>query len=68
MKVKNYDMKAQWEYMDKLGEYTLYHHLLQEGKAKIIQWFGKELFVDLFVDGLLPTTVTPKELNYTSNY
>ena len=62
LKVKNYDIKAQWEYADKMQEYTMYNHLVQEGKAKLIEWFGKELFVDLFVDGLLPNTATPKEL------
>ena len=61
-KIRTYEVKARWEYNDKLQEYTLYHHLVQEGKAKIIEWFGKELFVDLFVDGLLPTTITPREL------
>ena len=64
-KVRVYDATApyaQWEYADRMQEYTVYNHLVQEGKAKVIAWFGKELFVDLHKEGLLPSTVTPREL------
>ena len=58
----SYDMKVRWEYADKLQKYTLYNHLVHAGKAKLLEWFGKPLFVDLFVNGMLPTARTPKEL------
>ena len=60
--VTGFDMKAQFEYAIKSRRYATYKHLCQEGKAKITEWFGKEMFVDLFIKDILPPTVTPKEL------
>ena len=60
--VTSFDMRAQFEYAVKSKRYGMYKHLCQEGKAKITEWFGKEMFVDLFVKGVLPPNVTPKEL------
>jgi hypothetical protein len=58
----DYDVKKQMAYADKLETYKLYHHLVQEGKAKIITWFGKAMFVDLYEDDLLPANITPVQL------
>ena len=58
----DFDMKAQWVYARDLEKWTLYQHLIQEGKNKLISWFGKEMFLDLFHNGLLPTRKTPKDL------
>ena len=60
--VAEFSMKAQWEYAVKARRFNLYNHLVQEGKAKLVEWFGKEMFVDLHRDGVLPNTKTPKEL------
>ena len=57
-----YTVQAKWEYAERKRDYDMYHHLVQEGKAKIIEWFGKALFVDLYQNGLLPVTKTPREL------
>ena len=61
-KEMDYSTKKQMQYQDKLRAFTLYNHLIQEGKAKIIEWFGKPMFVDLQVNGLLPSTKTPNDL------
>ena len=29
---------------------------------KLMEWFGKAMFVDLYVRGLLPTKITPRQL------
>ena len=50
------------KHQQQLNDYTRYNHLVQAGKSKLIEWFGKEMFLDLYVDGLLPITTTPKEL------
>ena len=57
-----FDMKAQWEYAVKLRRYNMYKHLTQEGKIKLMTWFGKEMFVDLFKKGILPPAKTPNDL------
>ena len=62
IKDTTYEVSKQLEYADKLDSYKLYNHLMQEGKEKIIVWFGRPLFVDLHIDGILPITTTPKEL------
>lgn len=45
-----------------MEDYRQYNHLVQEGTKKLIEWFGKSMFVDLFVKGALPATTTPTEL------
>ena len=60
--IAEFDMKAQWEYSVKARRFALYNHLMQEGKAKLVAWFGKAMFVDLHKDGVLPNTTTAKEL------
>ena len=60
--VIGFDMKAQWEYSVKSKRYKMYKHLAQEGRKKIVDWFGKAMFLDLFRDGALRPTVTPVEL------
>ena len=62
LKDTTYEIRKQMEYADKMETYRMYNHLVQEGKTKLIAWFGKPMFVDLFKDGLLPNTLTPKEL------
>ena len=62
LEVTVFDMKMQWEFAVKSKRYAMYRHLVHEGKTKIMTWFGKERFVDLFVDGLLPPRVTAQEL------
>ena len=62
LEITVFDLKAQWEYTIKARRYTMYKHLMQEGKTKIMMWFGKEMFVDLFVNGVLPPRVTAQEL------
>jgi len=53
-RVTTYDLKARWEYKEKMKDFTLYNHLVQEGATKIIEWFGKALFMDLYEDEILP--------------
>ena len=55
-------MKAQLEYVLNSKRYTVYKHLCKEGKVKIVEWFGKEMFVNLFIKGILPPNTTPTEL------
>ena len=62
IKETDYDVRKQLEYADKMEMYKLYNHLMQAGKLRLITWFGKSMFDDLHVDGLLPTTITPSEL------
>ena len=45
-----------------MTNYLTYSDLCQQGKARLITWFGEALFMDLHVDGLLPITVTPKQM------
>jgi hypothetical protein len=58
----SYSVRERWEYNERLRDFTVYNHLMQEGKGKIIEWFGKAYFVDLHVNGLLPPDVTPRKL------
>ena len=60
--VTGFDMRAQWEYSVKSKRYTMYKHLAQEGRTKIMEWFGKAMFHDLFKNDALPPTVTPSDL------
>jgi hypothetical protein len=60
--VTSFVMKEQFEYMIKSKRYTMYRHLCQEGKTKIQEWFGRDVFLDLFKEGVLPPAVTPKEM------
>ena len=43
-------------------EFKLYHHLMQAGKDKLIEWFGPAVFVDLHTDGELPIETTPRDM------
>lgn len=61
-RVTEYTIKAQWEYMERLRIHTLYEHLVQAGKKKLIEWFRKAVFNDLYRDGILPRAVTPREM------
>lgn len=63
VRVTGYDMKQQWEYRVKLQDYELYRDLAKQGVKKILEWFGKEVFCDLFEDeSELPPDITPREL------
>ena len=62
LKVGDYSFKAQRAYDDDMAVYKLYNHLIQEGKDKIIEWFGEAMFLDLYVDELLPNDETPRSL------
>ena len=44
------------QYLIDHDSYRTYHHLLQEGKRYLVEWFGKAMFSDLHVDGSLPVT------------
>lgn len=59
---ENFDMQTQMIYAIEMREYEKYKHLMQETKAKIIEWFTKPMFVDLWERGRLPHWVTAKEL------
>ena len=61
-KERDYDIKQRLEYADKMDTYRMYKHLMHEGCLKIIEWFGKPMFVDLYVNDMLPVTTTPTEL------
>ena len=60
--VVGFDMKLQWEYLVKAKRYTTYKHMAQEGRRKIMEWFGPEMFHDLFKNDALPPHYTPKDL------
>ena len=62
IKETDYDIKKQMKYADQMDMYKLYIHLVQEGRIKLIEWFGKPMFMDLYVDELLPASITPREL------
>ena len=62
IKELDYDIGKQMAYADNMDMYRVYHHLVQEGNSKLIEWFGEPMFVDLYVDGLLPAASTPTEL------
>ena len=61
-KPTTYDIKEQLAYTDQMEAYRLYTHLVQEGRRKVLGWFGKAMFVDLYEDDMLPPTITPTEL------
>ena len=56
------DLPGLYRYKADMNEFKLYSHLVQEGKAKLIEWFGESMFVDLYIDEMLPTKITPREL------
>ena len=60
--ITGFDLKAHFENAIKSKCYSTYKHLCQEGKAKILEWFGKDVFLDLLKDGVLPPSVTPNEM------
>ncbi len=61
-RVMSADMAEQYVYMLKMNEYKVYNHLVQEGRNTIIEWFGKAMFLDLYVDRQLPIDKTPRDL------
>jgi hypothetical protein len=61
-KETDYDVKKQMAYADRMEMYRHYHHLVQKGRNKLIEWFGKSMFMDLYVNELLPASITPKDL------
>jgi hypothetical protein len=61
-KVLSKDIIERLNYADQLETYKLYHHLAQEGNRKLLEWFGKAMFVDLYVRGKLPAAMTPSEM------
>ena len=58
----DYDVKKQLAYADKMEAYRLYAHLVNEGRSKLIKWFGKSMFVDLYKNEMLPVTTTPRDM------
>ena len=62
LKSADYSIVATLKYSDEMSMFKLYNHLMQEGKQKIVTWFGKSMFDDLHKNGILPNTVTAKEL------
>ena len=63
-RVREYNMKAQFEYREKLRDYERYKTLAKQGVKKILEWFGKSVFYDLFERGTneLPPDITPRKL------
>ena len=61
-KERDYDVKKQMAYADNMEAYKLYHHLVQEGQVRLIEWFGKSMFVDMYENEMLPATTTPTDL------
>ena len=49
-------------YYRKKDLHRVYMHMVQEGKRKLLEWFGKSMFVDLHVNKALPTSTTPREM------
>jgi hypothetical protein len=49
-------------YAERMELFRLYSHLVQEGQEKLVDWFGREMFVDLHAEGALPTTTAPREM------
>ena len=61
-KETDYSVPKQLAYMDKMQNYVLYHHLIKEAQEKLTTWFGKSMFDDLCIDGILLPTTTPMTL------
>ena len=58
----DYDFNLRLEFAEAMERYELYNHLMQQGKTKLLEWFGEAVFNDLCVYGVIPVTTTPKEL------
>ncbi len=58
----DYDFSMRVEFSERLEQYKLYNHMMQQGKAKLLEWFGDAVFDDLCLYGAIPATTTPKEL------
>ena len=56
------DVPAQMKYEREQEVYRIYFHLTQEGKARLIEWFGKSMFADLHHNCVLPIKTTPREM------
>ena len=56
------DPQGMFKYYLEDEAFNLYHHLVQEGKTKLVEWFGKAMFVDLHRKGSLPTDITPRAM------
>ncbi len=56
------DLTAQYVYMLQMKEYKEYTNLMHDGRKKLIEWFGKDMFLDLYVNKQLPVHITPREL------
>ena len=46
----------------KMRPFALYNHLKEAGKDKISEWFGDDMFVDMYQDGILPPQTTPNAM------
>ena len=49
-------------YYRKKDLHRVYMHVVLEGKKKLIEWFGKSMFVDMHVNKALPTSTTPRDM------
>ena len=58
----DYVLKEQYAYNRKMTAFKEYNHLMQEGRMKLITWFGRAMFNDLYKNDMLPPAVTPREL------
>ena len=56
------DSNTQIAYYRKLDLHRVYMHLVVEGRKKLIEWFGKPMFVDMHVNKALPASTTPKAM------
>ena len=56
-------VEAKWKHAEEKRGCEVHFHLMQEGKARSIEWFGKAPFVNLCQNGLSPVTKTPRDLS-----
>ena len=49
-------------YYRKKELHRVYMHMVLEGKHKLLEWFGKSMFVDLHVNKALPALTTPRQM------
>lgn len=61
-RVRSADMVERMEYNERMKDFREYNHMVLEGATQITEWFGESMFADLFLNGALPATTTPREL------
>ena len=58
------DLQEKLDLQDRMDEYLLYFHLIQAGTDKLVEWFGKSMFLDCehFNNGELDADTAPRDL------